>query len=71
MYSGVAAGYGLYAVYRQYMMGIDEFYGDYLTFSPLAALGAFSLALFVSLLFGLYPAVLASRVSIVSALKEA
>lgn len=68
---GVAAGYGLYAVYRQYMIGINEFYGDFLTFSPLAALGAFGLALFVSLLFGLYPAILASRVSIVSALKEA
>ena len=68
---GVAAGYGLYAVYRQYMMGVDEFYGDFLTFSPLAALGAFGLALLVSLLFGLYPAVLASRVGIVDALKEA
>ena len=68
---GVAAGYGLYAVYRQYMIGIDEFYGDFLTFSPLAALGAFGLALLVSLLFGLYPAILASRISIVSALKEA
>lgn len=68
---GVAAGYGLYAVYRQYLIGIDDFYGDFLSFSPFAALGAFGLALFVSLLFGLYPAILASRVSIVSALKEA
>ena len=68
---GVAAGYGLYAVYRQYMIGINEFYGDFLTFSIPAALGAFGLALLVSLLFGLYPAVLASRVGIVDALKEA
>ena len=68
---GVAAGYGLYAVYRQYMIGINEFYGDFLSFSPLAALGAFGLVLLVSLLFGLYPAILASRISIVSALKEA
>ena len=68
---GVAAGYGLYAFYRQYMIGINEFYGDFLTFSLPAALGAFGLALLVSLLFGLYPAVLASRVGIVDALKEA
>ena len=68
---GVAAGYGLHVVYRQYMIGVDEFYGDFLSFSPFAALGAFGLALLVSLLFGLYPAILASRISIVSALKEA
>ena len=68
---GGAAGYGLYAVYRQYMLGVDESYGGFLTFSLPAALGAFGLALLVSLLFGLYPAVLASRVGIVDALKEA
>ncbi len=68
---GVAAGYGLYTVYRRYLIGVDESYRAYLSFSAPAALAAFGLALLISLLFGLYPAVLASRVSIVNALKEA
>lgn len=68
---GVAAGYGLYTVYRGYMEGLYEGYGDFLTFSLPAALAAFGVALLVSLLFGLYPAALASRVHIVETLKEA
>ena len=68
---GVTAGYGLYTVYRRYLIGVDESYRAYLSFSAPAALAAFGLVLLISLLFGLYPAVLASRVSIVNALKEA
>lgn len=68
---GVAAGYGLYAVYRGYMESLYEGYGDFFTFSLPAALAAFGVALLVSLLFGLYPANLASGVRIVETLKEA
>lgn len=68
---GVAAGYGIYAVYRGYMESLYEGYGDFFTFSLPAALAAFGVALLVSLLFGLYPAVAASRVRIVDTLKEA
>ena len=68
---GVAAGYGLYTVYREYLIGLNDSYRDYLNFSVPAALAAFGLALAVSLLFGLYPAVLASRIGVVDALKEA
>ncbi len=68
---GVALGYGVNTLYRNYMEGLYEGSGDFLTFSPPAALGAFGVALGVSLLFGLFPAVMASRVRIVDSLKEA
>ena len=66
---GVAAGYGLHVLYRGYTEDLYGGYGE--TFSVPVALGALSLALLVSLLFGLYPAVLASRVRIIEALEEA
>ena len=66
---GVAAGYGLHAAYRGYTEDLYGGYGE--VFSVPVALEALSLALLVSLLFGLYPAVLASRVHIIEALEEA
>lgn len=66
---GVAAGYGLHVLYRGYTEDLYGGYGE--TFSVPVALGALSLALLVSLLFGLYPAVLASRVRIIEALEQA
>ena len=66
---GVAAGYGLHVLYRGYTEDLYGGYGE--VFSVPVALGALSLALLVSLLFGLYPAVLASRVRIIEALEEA
>jgi putative ABC transport system permease protein len=67
---GVLAGYGLLQVYNAYLL---QFYGDQnafpAPFSPLAAMLGFAVALGVSLLFGLYPALQASRVRIIEALR--
>ncbi len=68
---GVAFGYGLFRVYGSYMESVYEGSGAFLTFSPVAALAAFGAALLISVLFGLYPAVTASRLRIVDTLKEA
>ena len=68
---GVAAGFGLFALYGGYMESLYEGYGEFFTFSWPAALAAFGVALLVSLLFGLYPAVLAANTRIVDSLKEA
>ncbi len=68
---GVAAGYGLFELYGQYMESLYEGWGTFFVFSWTASLAAFGVALAVSLLFGLYPAVLASGTRIVESLKEA
>ena len=68
---GVAAGFGLFTLYGGYMESLYEGYGEFFTFSWPAALAAFGVALVVSLLFGLYPAVLAANTRIVDSLKEA
>lgn len=68
---GVAVGYGLFRLYGLYMESFYEGWGEFFTFSWPASLAAFGVALAVSLLFGLYPAVLASRTRIVESLKEA
>jgi ABC-type antimicrobial peptide transport system permease subunit len=68
---GVVAGYGLHSVYNSYQ---KSFYGEEFgfiatNFSPMAALIGFAVALVVSLLFGLYPAIRASRIRIIEALR--
>lgn len=68
---GVVAGYGLYRIYNNYQ---QTYYGEAFgfvptTFSPLAALIGFAVALAVSLIFGLYPAVRASKLRIIEALR--
>ncbi len=68
---GVAAGYGLHKVYENYQ---KTFYGEgfgYVAtgFSPVAALIGFGVALAVSVIFGLYPAIRASRLRIIDALR--
>lgn len=68
---GVAAGYGLFELYALYSESVWEGSGAFFTFSWPAAGASFGVALAVSGLFGLYPAVLASRTRIVESLKEA
>ena len=68
---GVAAGYGLFELYAVYSESVWRGSGAFFTFSWPAAGASFGVALAVSGLFGLYPAVLASRVRIVDSLKEA
>jgi putative ABC transport system permease protein len=68
---GVLAGYGLNKVYENYQVA---YYGEQYSyvpagFSPVAALIGFAVALVVSLLFGLYPAIRASRLRIIEALR--
>jgi putative ABC transport system permease protein len=68
---GVIAGYGLNKVYENYQV---TYYGEqygYVPagFSPVAALIGFAVALAVSLLFGIYPAIRASRLRIIEALR--
>jgi putative ABC transport system permease protein len=68
---GIAAGYGLYRIYNNYQ---QTYYGEAFgfvptTFSPLAALIGFVVALVVSLIFGLYPAIRASKLRIIEALR--
>jgi putative ABC transport system permease protein len=68
---GVVAGYGLHSVYENYQR---TFYGEQFPyeaagFSPLAALIGFGVALAVSVIFGLYPAIRASRLRIIDALR--
>jgi putative ABC transport system permease protein len=70
---GVIAGYGLNKVYESYQRA---YYGEgfgYIPigFSPIAAVIGFSVALIVSLLFGMYPAIRASRLRIIDALRGA
>ena len=70
---GIAAGYGLHKIYDTYQ---KTFYGEQFGFissgfSPMAALIGFLIALAVSLLFGLYPAIRASKLRIIDALKGA
>jgi putative ABC transport system permease protein len=70
---GIAAGYGLHRVYENYQ---KTFYGEQAGFvatgfSPLAALIGFAVALTMSVLFGLYPAIRASRLRIIEALRGA
>lgn len=68
---GVAAGYGLLELYAHYSESVWEGSSAFFTFSWPAAGASFGVALAVSALFGLYPAVLASRTRIVESLKEA
>jgi putative ABC transport system permease protein len=70
---GVIAGYGLNKVYENYQRAYySEGFGYVATgFSPLAALIGFAVALLVSLLFGMYPAIRASRLRIIEALRGA
>ncbi len=68
---GIAAGYGLHKIYDTYQ---KTFYGEQFGFissgfSPMAALIGFLIALAVSLLFGLYPAIRASKLRIIDALR--
>jgi putative ABC transport system permease protein len=70
---GIIAGYGLHRVYENYQ---QTFYGEQFAyeatgFSPVAALIGFGVALAVSVIFGLYPAVRASRLRIIDALRGA
>ncbi len=68
---GIAAGYGLHKIYNNYQR---TFYGEQFGFvssgfSPMTALIGFLVALAVSLLFGLYPAIRASKTRIIEALR--
>lgn len=70
---GVGGGY---ALQRAYLLLLTQSYGEnlpseFLSFSPFAALTGLGVALSVSLLFGLYPAISAARVRTVDALKGA
>ncbi len=70
---GIIAGYGLHKVYENYQ---QTFYGEQFPyvatgFSPIAALIGFGVALAVSVIFGIYPAIRASRPRIIDALRGA
>ena len=67
---GAPAGYGLLAVYNRYLSAATPAGAFSVGFSPVAALTGLALALCVGVIFGLYPALLASRVRVVDALKE-
>jgi putative ABC transport system permease protein len=67
---GIVAGYGLTNVFNNYVKRITEGTWPMATPSPLTFLIGFMLALLMSVLFGLYPALTASRVRITDALKE-
>ena len=69
---GVAGGLGLHLLYNRYQMAVyGEDYGAFLIQLPLTALLiGFALALLCSLLFGFYPALQASRLRPVEALRE-
>ncbi|MDQ3398040.1 MAG: ABC transporter permease [Deinococcota bacterium] len=71
---GVVAGYGLLAAFNSFMQammaGQPALTGPALSLSLPAVLVGLALAVGVSLLFGLYPAVMASKVRIVEALRE-
>lgn len=68
---GIFAGYGLYSVYNNYQQTFYGEQGGFIpnAFSPLAALIGFLVALAVSLIFGLYPAIRASKLRIIEALR--
>lgn len=68
---GVIGGFGLLTAYNLYLAEAIEGVSISVAFSPLAALAGFGLAVGVTLLFGLYPALSASRVRIVDALRGA
>jgi len=67
---GIPAGYGLLAGYTYYQSLTPQAQPFTLTLSPTAALLGLALAVAVGLLFGLYPALVASRVRVVEALRE-
>jgi putative ABC transport system permease protein len=70
---GIAAGYGLHQVYENYQKTFYGEQGGYVAagFSPIAAAIGFAIALAVSVLFGLYPAIRASKLRIIDALRGA
>ena len=69
---GVGAGYGLYVVYNRYQVAFygDDFAGFLTAFPWPALLIGFAIALATSLIFGFYPALQASRLRPVEALRE-
>ncbi len=64
---GIPAGYGLLAAYNRFL---DTNLAFNLTLSPMAILIGIGLAVGMSLLFGLYPAILAARVRVVETLRS-
>lgn len=68
---GIPVGYALLSIYNRYIGASANGQVFHLAFSVTAMLIGLGLAIGVSLLFGLYPAILAARVRIVEALREA
>lgn len=65
---GTGLGFGLLSAYNRYIRVVS---GEFsLSFSPVAMLIGLGVAVGISLLFGLYPALLASRIRPVEALRE-
>jgi ABC-type antimicrobial peptide transport system permease subunit len=66
---GVAIGYGLLLAFNNYVVAVNS---DALSLAPslLALVIGFASALGISTVFALYPALLASRMNVVEALKE-
>lgn len=67
---GMAAGYGFLSAYNSYLHAARDGFAVKVSFSFTAVIIGLALALLTSLLFGLYPAILASRLRIVEALRE-
>lgn len=67
---GLVGGYVLLRAYNAFLQTRVESFGVHVSYSLTAALIGLALALVLSLLFGLYPAVVASRVRIVDALRS-